>query len=94
MVWYRFQVIVPAGLDHVSLNLPQIMTCYDVYADGKLIGRFGKMPPNRMPYLGGALHPIYDLPLGRGAGTKVEVALRVWHWPGWAMYGGIHASCP
>jgi hypothetical protein len=85
MAWYRFQVIVPAGLDRVSLYLPWIHTCYEVYANGRLIGTYGKMPPNTMPYVGGLHYAIYELP-GSHAGKQVEVALRVWHWPGWAMY--------
>lgn len=88
MAWYRFQVIVPAGLDHVSLYLPLIMTCYEVYADGKLIGTFGKMPPNRVPYAGGPNAVVYELPAGSGAERTVKIAVRVWHWPGWVMYYG------
>ena len=87
MAWYRFQVIVPAGLDHVSLYFPYIETCYEVFADGKLIGTYGKMPPNRAPYTGGLRYAPYELP-GSHAGEKVEIAVRVWHWPGWAMYVG------
>ena len=39
LAWYRFQVVVPAGMDHVSLLLPLIATCYEVFADGKTFGR-------------------------------------------------------
>ena len=55
MAGYRFQVTVPAGQDRVSLLLPWIRTCYEVYADGQLIGTYGKMPPNVMGYAGGTL---------------------------------------
>ena len=85
MAWYRFQVTVPAGLDHVSLYLPWILTCYEVYANGRLIGTYGKMPPNSLPYGGGLHYSIFELP-GSHAGKQVEVAVRVWHWPGWATY--------
>src|SRR5471030_1713700 len=50
LAWYRFQVTVPAGYNHVSLLLPSIDTCYEVFADGSLIGTYGKMPPNSFPY--------------------------------------------
>jgi hypothetical protein len=48
--WYRFQVTVPAGVGQISLYLPLIFTCYEVYADGSLIGMYGKMPPNGVCY--------------------------------------------
>ena len=88
LAWYRFQLIVPAGLEHVSLSLPRIFTCYEVYADGVLIGTYGKMPPNTTPYGGGERYRVYKLPAGKDPGSRVELALRVWHWPGWVQYYG------
>ena len=88
LAWYRFQLIAPARLEHVSLSLPSISTCYEVYADGVLIGTYGKMPPNTAPYASEELHRAYGLPEGKRAGRRVAIALRVWHWPGWAMYYG------
>jgi phosphoserine phosphatase RsbU/P len=81
--WYRFEVTVPAGMDQISLYLPQIRTCYEVYADGRLIGTYGKMPPNAGPYSGGGRYQLYALPTRNHAGNKISIALRVWHWPGW-----------
>jgi sigma-B regulation protein RsbU (phosphoserine phosphatase) len=86
MAWYRFQVIVPAGLDRISLYLPRLHTCYQVYADGSLIGTYGKMPPNKTAYAGGGDYQVYPLPAGKRSGRKIEIAIRVWHWPGWATY--------
>jgi serine phosphatase RsbU (regulator of sigma subunit) len=88
LAWYRFQVTVPADLDHVSLSLPPIYTCYEVYADGRLIGTYGKMPPNTMPYKGGPYTQVYTLQDGKHQGKKIEIALRVWQWPGWVVYHG------
>jgi hypothetical protein len=88
LAWYRFQVAVPAALDRVSLYLPEIDTCYEVLADGKLIGRYGRMPPNTAPYAGGGRFLVYPLPAGNHRDRKIEVAVRVWHWPGWAKYYG------
>jgi hypothetical protein len=84
MAWYRFQVTVPAELDHVSLSLPPIASCYEVYADGKLIGSLGKMPPNNGPESGGPPFQAYPLPAGKNVDRRIEIALRIWHWPGWA----------
>ena len=88
MAWYRFRVAVPAGLDDLSLFLPRIRTCYEVYADGKLIGTYGKMPPNTSPYDGGGHFQMFPLPAGQHKQGQIEVALRVWHWPGFVTFFG------
>lgn len=64
MAWYRFEVSVPAGLDHVALYLPRIRTCYEVYADGNLIGTFGVMRPAPKVYSSGEDHYLYMIPTG------------------------------
>ena len=79
--WYRFEVTVPAGMNAAAIYLPRIMTCYQVFADGRLIGTYGKMPPNPEPYAGGRYH-LYELPAGNGRARTVSIAVRVWHWPG------------
>ncbi len=88
LAWYRFHVTVPADLDYVSLYLPPIRTCYEVYADGKLVGAYGKMPPNKMPFFGGPDSQVYTLQDQKHLGKKIGVALRVWQWPGWVAYRG------
>jgi hypothetical protein len=88
MAWYRFQINVPAGLEHVSLYLPYIYTSYEVYADGALIGAYGKMPPDTEGDYGGQRFFAYALPAGSGAARKVQISLRVWHDPTLAEYMG------
>ncbi|HTB97027.1 MAG TPA: SpoIIE family protein phosphatase [Terracidiphilus sp.] len=87
LAWYRFEVRVPPDLRQVSVLFPIIMTCYEVYGDGKLLGTVGRMPPNRMPYGGGKVE-YFKLPAPQAGSDKVVVALRVWQWPGWAQYYG------
>ena len=89
LAWYRFQVTIPAGMDHVSLYLPHLFTCFEVYADGNRIGTYGKMPPNPIPYSGGNGFLVYPLPTGMQGLHKVQIALRVWHWSRWyGIFGG------
>ena len=89
LAWYRFHVTLPAGLDHVSLYLPYILTCYQVFANGQQIGSYGKMPPHGVPYWGGGWFRTYAIPDSISATRNVEIAIRVWHWPGWAAnFGG------
>jgi sigma-B regulation protein RsbU (phosphoserine phosphatase) len=85
--WYRFQVTLPADLDHVSIYLPYILTSYQVYVNGELIGGYGKMPPHPVPYWGGGWFRTYALP--NKSDRNIVIAIRVWHWPGWAAnFGG------
>jgi phosphoserine phosphatase RsbU/P len=91
--WYRFHVAVPAGLDHVSLLLPPIMTSYQVFVDGKQVGNFGKIPSPAARILITAVYlPLpaeFHLNLaGPSTPRVVTVALRVWHWQGWSSYRG------
>ena len=85
--WYRFRIAIPAGLDHVSLVLPPMMTSYQVYVDGKLSGSFSEMPPHAVIRL--PKQARYALTLEKASTPReATIALRVWHWHGWATYNG------
>ncbi len=87
--WYRFRVILPPRHAQLALYLPPILSSYQVFADGRLLGSFGGFPPNPTIYV---LRPkLLLLPQNQASG--VQVAIRVWHWPHWAMYegGGLSA---
>jgi sigma-B regulation protein RsbU (phosphoserine phosphatase) len=88
MAWYRFEVKVPAGMDRVSLLLPPIMGCFQVYADGTQIGAFGKMPPSTIPCPGSLIYRLYLVPSGNRSARKIVIALRLWHSPRFADMGG------
>jgi hypothetical protein len=91
MGWYRIKVQIPGGNEPLSLYVPLVETCYEVFADGKLIGTFGGMPPHEE-----AVFPMpeaYDLPKATtDHAHPLLIALRIWHWPYWASFesGGIH----
>jgi hypothetical protein len=85
--WYRFSIRIPAGSKPLVLYFPRLLTSYEVYADGHLLGGFGGLPP-RHKLLAGA-PPLYLLPpTATPAQRTVLVAIRVWHWPFWAHYYG------
>ena len=89
--WYRFTVVLPRDHRQLGLYIPRIMTSYQVFADGKLVGSFGGFPPNA------AIHIVHHhlLLLPQDSAGKMEIAIRVWHWPHWAMYfGGGMAGAP
>ncbi|MGH9599060.1 MAG: SpoIIE family protein phosphatase [Terracidiphilus sp.] len=86
--WYRFKVLVPPGDRPTSLLLAPILTSYQVFVDGKLVGQCGKMPPAVIPSARMSYH-LYPLTGGgSGAERAVQVAIRVWHAPIWAKYVG------
>jgi phosphoserine phosphatase RsbU/P len=92
MGWYRFQILVPARVEHISFALPQIETSYEVFSDGVLIGSYGKMPPHSEIDYFGWDNLLYKIPAARGVRTtglrKVSIAIRVWQWPHLAAYYG------
>lgn len=87
MAWYRFQVIVPAQHPPLALYVPQFMTSYQVYANGRMIHQFGGMPPHEKADF--ALRQLIPIPNDvLITGQPVTIAIRVWHWPDWAMFEG------
>jgi hypothetical protein len=78
LAWYRFQVTVPAELEHISLFLPKTLSSYEVYADGRLIANYGKMPPHAASYSSFMEYQAYALPARKPGQQKIVVALRVW----------------
>ncbi len=78
--WYRFRLIVPGGSAPLALYLPSFSTSYQVFADGRLIGQFGRVPPNQQVY---TKEPrLIALPPAR-QGQPMVIAIRVWQW----LYG-------
>ena len=87
LAWYRFRITLPAGTESMALYLEGIRTCYQVFADGTLIGTVGKMPPH--PAMYEALPTVFLLPTRRtNESQTVIIALRVWHDPDWSAYVG------
>jgi sigma-B regulation protein RsbU (phosphoserine phosphatase) len=84
--WYRFRILKPAGSKPLAIFFPRMFTSYQIFADGKLAGGYGGMPP-KMRLLAGPA-PVILLPQTGGSATTISIAIRVWHWPYWATYYG------
>ena len=82
--WYRFTLQAPAGDKPLALLLTSILTSYRVYADGKLLGGRGYMPPSILALQ--ARPEVYDLPRAGPAPRTIHIAVRVFHYPAWAAY--------
>jgi sigma-B regulation protein RsbU (phosphoserine phosphatase) len=84
--WYRARVLVPAGEKPLALYIPRIRTKYQVFVDGR------PLPHCRDQELGEtavASPPIVcSLPPQTPQPHSLTLAIRVWHWPHWAMYFG------
>jgi hypothetical protein len=90
LAWYRFRVVLPHKHRQLALYIPSLFTSYQVFAGGRLIGQMGGLPPHEsVHYLGPC---VFRLPAETT--DSVVIAIRVWHWPHWAMYnpGGLSAA--
>jgi sigma-B regulation protein RsbU (phosphoserine phosphatase) len=83
LAWYRFKVVLPNDHRPWAICLPRLLTSYQIFADGKLIGQFGGMPPQGR-YVAG-YDQLYPLPASLFSaatpGRPITFAIRVWQWP-------------
>jgi hypothetical protein len=84
--WVRFRLKVPADTASLLLLMPGTEMAYQIFADGRLAGQAGTLPPER-PEAITATERIFTLPAGGanrlpGSESKVIlVAIRVWQDP-------------
>src|SRR5258708_5980608 len=87
--WYRFQVIFPANHPSLALCIPMFSTSYQVFAEGRVIGKLGEMPPHETVQGGTRNCDIVPIPADvEHRGMPLSMAIRVWHWPHWAYNPG------
>jgi hypothetical protein len=85
--WYRFRVNVPPNSGQLAIGIPRILTSYQVFADGRVIGEFGGLPPQQRVLTG--YNQVYAIPVSLATNGRVlSVAIRVWHYPYFATYLG------
>jgi hypothetical protein len=81
--WYRFKVVLPGDSRKWAICLPRLLTSYQIFADGKLIGQFGGLPPHAQYVVG--YDQLFPLPAGLpppgSPGRAITFAIRVWQWP-------------
>jgi 7TM diverse intracellular signalling/Stage II sporulation protein E (SpoIIE) len=78
--WYRFKVLLPNEQRRWAISLPRLLTSYQIFADTRLVGQFGGMPPHAQYVVG--FDQIFALPADLPSpGHAVTFAIRVWHWP-------------
>jgi hypothetical protein len=47
LAWFRFRLRVPASMPSLLLVMPRLDMAYQIFADGKLAGQVGSLPPER-----------------------------------------------
>ncbi len=91
--WYRFKVIVPAQSQRLGILIPQLRTSYEVYADGKLVGKFGGVPPQGRYIVG--FDRIFPIPIDRSSASQtITIAIRVWSMDWLSHLGGGPSGAP
>lgn len=77
--WYRLRVIPGAKPVPLALLIPYISNSYEVYLNGRMIGRVGGLPPHEKIVLAG--FRMFQVPADAlTPGTANSIAIRVWHW--------------
>ncbi len=76
--WFRFRLLLPASMTSAVLQLPAIDRNFQVFADGKLIGQVGLLPPEKPTALISTAR-VFTLPVPPGPGPHVvQIAIRLW----------------
>jgi len=79
--WFRFSVFAPPHTASLVIQVPTITKNYQLFADGRLIGQIGPLPPEPARSVQGAPR-LYTFPVNAGdVPRKVTIALRVWQQP-------------
>ncbi len=81
IAWYRLRVAITPQPSGLAFYLPTESDSCQVFANGKLIGTDGEMPPNGryMNTPGRDLYPIPNELLIPG--QPLSIAIRIWRWP-------------
>ena len=87
--WYRLHVRLPLQHAPLSLLFGYSAFPYEVYVNGQLVGRFGRLPPDER--VDGALVRVFEIPPSAASGD-ITIAIRFlcwWRWESRYIWGGI-----
>jgi hypothetical protein len=79
--WYRASIPISARWagNELALGLPPFGEAWEVYADGVLVGKFGRLEPN--PAGPSIRHKAFRIPTQLTAGNVLHIAVRRWLGP-------------
>jgi phosphoserine phosphatase RsbU/P len=76
--WLRFSIVAAPHTASLVIQVPSIDQNYQLFADGRLIGQVGQLPPQSARTVEGAPR-LFTLPVNAGDSPRtVTIALRVW----------------
>ena len=84
--WYRFTIEIPDGSKPPGLLFATISTGYQIYANGKRIGREGSIRPTRDPHY--SREAFFYLPPAGAGPRSIHIAVHVWNYPPFAAWSG------
>jgi hypothetical protein len=80
VAWYRLAIALPAHPGHLAFYLRNVSDSYQVFANGRLIGQVGGMPPQPQRVI--AVNMLFQIPDNvLIANEPLFLAIRVWHKP-------------
>jgi len=75
--WYRLRVQVPAQSGPLAIYFPDVQDCYQVFANGRMIGQVGELPPHAKLVTSG--RNMFHIPADAMVqGEPLVLAVRVW----------------
>jgi hypothetical protein len=92
VAWYRLRITLPAHPGPLTFYLPSVQDSAQVFANGRLIGELGGMPPHPHLVVGDIVSLIPDDAVT--SGQPLVLANRVWEWPMAAGLEGGLGSVP
>jgi hypothetical protein len=76
--WFRFAILVPANTPGLVIEMPKIHKNYQLFADSKLVGQVGSLPPEKSYSTKGAAR-VFTLPVTPSdKPQRMTLALRLW----------------
>jgi hypothetical protein len=90
--WYRIQVAIPAQDGPLALYIPNVDVSCQVFANGRLIGQKGSLPPH--PHWTTQARMVYPIPDDAARDGRLLLAVRVWLDPAFSnvLHGGLNPA--
>jgi stage II sporulation SpoE-like protein len=92
VAWYRLAVTLPANHGPLALYIPNVDVSCQVFANGRLIGQKGSLPPR--PHWIEQSRLLFPIPDDLASSTRLLIAIRVWQPAKFARYldGGLNPA--
>jgi sigma-B regulation protein RsbU (phosphoserine phosphatase) len=92
VAWYRLAIAIPAQHRGLALYIPSVDVSCQVFANGRLIGQVGDLPPH--PHWVSQERMLFAIPTDLAASDRLQLAIRVWEPTsyGRTLAGGLYPA--